>query len=824
MTDSSEERKEFIQIYLEESGEEIEQLIKLLLELEQQPDDMETLREAFRLLHTFKGSSGMMGFDRINALAHELESRFDACRSGREQMTSETVSVVLGCVDFMRDFLDRLAGGNEDQGDPAPLIEALAGVVALPMAPREPAVTAAPQIGGSSVPAARPAAGVEAEPQAIQARPQREPAAGAAVVPPHHDLPPAPPPRPAREKIISSAAISDSRPVRVVTVAVRLSDQVELPDLKARLIVARLQALGDILGVDPPLQSIDEARAPITLRLQVRSAADDHVFTKALDIEGIVSVTVSEGAEPAALQQRAAPADRPRDEHLTEEAKPEAARVLPTDGAAAAKPAPKRSSETIRVGIDRLDRLMNLAGELVVTNARFDQLADEMRLLFRSGGSIEAGSPLAESLLRAMARYGGTVEGMESVQDAFAGKRITGIVGDDGGSQEGAALRRGWMERGRRVASQVSETVDQLARLSRSIQQAVLETRMVPIGPMFNRFRRTVRDIAMKQNKDVLLELDGEMTELDKRMVDELGDPMIHLIRNAVDHGIEPAAVRVRSGKPPEGLIRLRAYHQSNHVVIEIQDDGAGIDVAKVRVRALQRGLASEAELNMMSQTELYGFIWHAGFSTADKVSDISGRGVGMDVVRDRISTLGGVVELASEPGQGSTISIRLPLTLSIVNAMIVRFRGFRLAIPMTDVFEIYGLSRSEIFTSQGREMIDARGRLLPLYQLDELFSWNDYLPAGGKQRNGLVQAVLVRHGHRSLAIEVDDLDGNSDIVIKSLDEHFSHIPGLGGACVMGDGEVCLVLDTAGLRLKTGNRQRAGEPATGRSDSPAVKL
>ena len=388
------------------------------------------------------------------------------------------------------------------------------------------------------------------------------------------------------------------------------------------------------------------------------------------------------------------------------------------------------------------------------------------------------------------------------VENAFGADRITGILGNDGGSEEGAALRRGWMERGRRVAGQVSETVDQLARLSRHIQQAVLETRMIPIGPLFNRFRRTVRDIAVKQGKPVRLELEGEMTELDKRMVDELGDPMVHLIRNALDHGIESAESRSRSGKALEGLIKLRAYHQSNHVVIEISDDGAGIDAAKVRARAFERGLGTESELQMMPDREVYGFIWHAGFSTAEKVSDISGRGVGMDVVRDRIAALGGVVELDSRSGVGSTVSIRLPLTLAIVNAMIVRYRDFRLAIPVTDVFEIYGLPRSEVFESQGREMIDVRGRLLPLYRLDELFTWNDYLPPARKNNNGLVQAVLVRHAHRCLAIEVDDLDGNSDIVIKSLDEHFSHIPGLGGACVMGDGEVCLVLDTASIGFR----------------------
>lgn len=824
MTDSAEERDEFLQIYLEESGEETEQLVKLLLRLEEDPDDMETLREAFRLLHTFKGSSGMMGYDRINALAHELETRFDACRSQREKMTSETVSVALRCVDFFIDFLVELADGKEDQGDPTPLIEALAAVATVP-------ADGSPEPGDDdavAVQAEVPDVDAEektAEPiveqeEATESKPDTEETTESATDPAPSLDEAAPPPAAEKEKnaaelrpIVASPTTMESGPAQEVTLGVRLSERIELPDLKARLIVARLQALGEVISTEPSLESIDDVEPPITLQIRVRSTSDHQVLANSIDLEGVASVYVAETAASAPSTTDEKPEtdeskstsedDADREEPAAQAASDAApAAKKPASKPPAARSAPSRGGETIRVGIDRLDRLMNLAGELVVTNARFDQLADEMRLLFRSGGSIEAGSALAKSLLRAMSQHEDAEE-TESIEDSFGADRITGIIGNDGGSEEGAALRRGWMERGRRVSGQVSETVDQLARLSRNIQQAVLETRMIPIGPLFNRFRRTVRDIALKQGKPVRLELEGEMTELDKRMVDELGDPMVHLIRNALDHGIESADARAHSGKALEGLIKLRAYHQSNHVVIEISDDGAGIDAARVRARALERGLATESELRMMPDREVYGYIWHAGFSTAEKISDISGRGVGMDVVRDRIASLGGVVELDSQPGLGSTVSIRLPLTLAIVNAMIVRYRDFRLAIPVTDVFEIYGLPREEIFESQGREMIDVRGRLLPLYRLDELFQWNDYLPPACKNGNGLVQAVLVRHGHRCLAIEVDDLDGNSDIVIKSLDEHFSHIPGLGGACVMGDGEVCLVLDTASIGLKS---------------------
>jgi two-component system chemotaxis sensor kinase CheA len=814
MPDSPEDMDEFLQIYLEESGEEAEQLVKLLLQLEEDPNDFETLREAFRLLHTFKGSSGMMGYERVNALAHELETRFDACRSGRELMTTEVVSVALRCIDYFRDFLTSLANGTEDQGDPGPLIDELTASAAVPAdvadedavedaATQESIVEESARDEESALEQTEDAA--EEEESALVSEWGSEP--DVTDTSDDEEL------RPAPEPIVSTTS-SEAGPLREVTIGVRFSDRIELPDLKARLILARLQALGEVLGTEPPIDTLDQAQHPITLSIRVRSTSAEDVIVDSLDLEGVAAAYVAKPeAATDATEQESIPTATEVDEVEVEAEKsipasPVESKQEPAATPTPARPAPRtpsRGGETIRVGIDRLDRLMNLAGELVVTNARFDQLADEMRLLFRSGGSIDAGSPLAESLLRALSRYHGNPDAND-LQDAITANRGSGIIGNDGGSAEGAALRRGWIDRGRRVASQVSETVDQLARLSRNIQQAVLETRMIPVGPMFNRFRRTVRDIALKQGKQVVLELEGEMTELDKRMVDELGDPMIHLIRNALDHGIESTETRLKNGKPAQGLMRLRASHQSNHVVIEITDDGAGIDAEKVRARAFERGLATENELRMMTDPEVYGFIWHAGFSTADQVSDMSGRGVGMDVVRDRIAALGGVVELTSQPGVGSTVSIRLPLTLAIVNAMIVRFRGFRLAIPVTEVFEIQGLARSEIFESQGREMIDVRGRLLPLYRLDELFHWNDHLPPANNNRDSLVQAVLVRRGHQCLAIEVDDLDGNSDIVIKSLDEHFSQIPGLGGVCVMGDGEVCLVLDPASLGIRSNPR------------------
>jgi two-component system chemotaxis sensor kinase CheA len=787
MAHSSDELDEFIQIYLEESEEEAEQLIELLLRLEQDPKDHNSLREAFRLLHTFKGSSGMMGFERINGLAHELETRFDAYRDGREQLTTETVSVTLRCIDFFRSFLGRLRAGSMDQGDPRPLIEELIEIAAssTSSAPtsvsgmtkadpietmRRPTEVAVQQSFAAPDDAALDAALDEAINEAAEAAISRherasESKVNAATPTRVQNLPPIKPP--------------SEGPRRLVVLCARLSEATELPELKARLMVAKLQSHGEIENIAPPLDQVDDTPPPMTIRISLRTTHSDDRLTEALSIEGVDAVYFEEAKEAIPSPS---PETKPRP---TSDSKGSGGTAVAT-GLATSQPG-KSNVETIRIGIDRLDRLMNLAGELAVTNARFAQLADEMRLLFRAGGSIDAGSPLAESILQILSR----------------GSTSTGLVFGGDGVDEEQAYRRGWMERGRRVASQVGETVDQLARLSRSLQHAVLETRMVPVGPLFTRFRRIVRDLSLKQGKQVRLELEGENTELDKRMVDELGDPMVHLIRNALDHGIESPAKRSATGKPEEGVIRLRAFHQSNNVVIEISDDGNGIDAAKIRTRAAERGLATVAALSQMSDTEVYSFIWRPGFSTAETVSDISGRGVGMDVVKERIAALGGAVELDSRPGRGSTMTLRLPLTLAIVNSLIVRFRGFRFAIPVTDVSEVIGLSRSELFDAQGKPMLDLRGHLVPLYCLDQLFNWNDALPTDTveKQPEDWLQAVLVRDGHRTVAIEVDDLDGNSDVVIKSLDEHFAHIPGLSGACVMGDGSVCLVIDTASLSI-----------------------
>ncbi len=297
MTDSAEDRDEFLQIYLEESGEETEQLVKLLLHLEQDPDDMETLREAFRLLHTFKGSSGMMGFDRINALAHELETRFDACRSQRERMTTETVSVALRCVDFFIDFLVELADGKEDQGDPTPLIEALSEIAAVPMT-----------AGSTSEPGEEEDVEeqevLSPEPAQSDARSSEQAVVEAQVSAELQTKEPESKEHVPSEvgPIVATSTSPESGPVQEVTLGVRLSEGIELPDLKARLIIARLQALGDVISTEPPVEKLDQVEPPITLQIRVRSTSDRKTLANSIDLEGVAEVFIAETTPVTASQ------------------------------------------------------------------------------------------------------------------------------------------------------------------------------------------------------------------------------------------------------------------------------------------------------------------------------------------------------------------------------------------------------------------------------------------------------------------------------------------------------------------------------------------
>ncbi len=389
--------------------------------------------------------------------------------------------------------------------------------------------------------------------------------------------------------------------------------------------------------------------------------------------------------------------------------------------------------QTVRVGVDRLDSLMNLVGELVLGRNSLLSINSEIA----SGG----------------------------VSDHDSQERIG------------------------TVASQISFVTTEL-------QNSVMKLRMLPIGKAFSRFPRVVRDLASSAGKKINLELEGEDTELDKTVIEEIGDPLVHLVRNSCDHGLEPPEERLAAGKSEIGTVVLSAYSQGSNIIIEISDDGRGLDLEAIKSKAIERGLYTEAEIERMSESEIFRFIFAAGFSTAKVVSDVSGRGVGMDVVRSNIEKLNGIIEIASKRGKGTTITIKLPLTLSIIQGLLVKANDDIYIIPLASVHEIVNVAKKDIKYVNGTEVIQLRDSVLPLLFLPRVLrDTQDWTPSDDAGSN----VVVVGLADSRLGLVVDDLIGQEEVVIKALGKLFGNIEGLAGATILGDGRVRLIVDVAGL-------------------------
>lgn len=388
----------------------------------------------------------------------------------------------------------------------------------------------------------------------------------------------------------------------------------------------------------------------------------------------------------------------------------------------------KAIEQTIRVDVSRLDSLMNLVGELVLSRNRITQLAVDLEKKYEGDFIIE----------------------------------------------------------------QLAETTSQIGLITTELQLAVMKTRMVPIGKVFNKFPRMVRDLCRDLNKEIDLVIAGEDTELDKSVVEEIGDPLIHMIRNAVDHGIESPEERVKKGKPNKGTVWLNAYHEGNHIVIEIKDDGKGIDPEKIKQKAIEKKVITPDEAKSLNKEEILGLIFKPGFSTAEKVTGVSGRGVGMDVVKTNIEKLNGIIAIDSEINKGSTFKLKLPLTLAIIQALLVEVSGEVFAIPLVSVIETVKINDNEIHNFEGREVLKLRDSVLSLIRLDEVFQLE-----GSFSQDMYV--VVVALAEKKIGLIVDRLVGQEEIVIKSLGEYLGGNVGIAGATIMGDGKVRLIIDVSGI-------------------------
>ena len=345
---------------------------------------------------------------------------------------------------------------------------------------------------------------------------------------------------------------------------------------------------------------------------------------------------------------------------------------------------------------------------------------------------------------------------------------------------------------------ELGATLANLNLVTSDLQLAVMKTRMVPIRKVFAKFPRLVRDLSNKLGKQIRLEMSGEDTEVDKSVADELGDPLVHLVRNSIDHAIETDEERKAAGKNLEGTVRLSAAQEGNSIVIRIQDDGRGLQVDKIKAKALEKGLMTESDLAGMEHREAMNMIFLPGFSTVDTVSDVSGRGVGMDVVRTNISRMSGSIELDSEQGKGCLVTIKLPLTVAIIQALLVEVECSTFAIPLASVSEAVKVKKKDIKTVNGRAVLNLRERILPLIRLADEF----HLPSTGNIDESYV--VVVQVGDRRLGVVVDRLRAQEEVVIKSLGDFLADVPGVAGATITGDGKVVLILDMADIVQKPG--------------------
>ncbi|WP_059045322.1 chemotaxis protein CheA [Paenibacillus rubinfantis] len=337
----------------------------------------------------------------------------------------------------------------------------------------------------------------------------------------------------------------------------------------------------------------------------------------------------------------------------------------------------------------------------------------------------------------------------------------------------------------------LTETVEHMSRVGSDLQNIVLKLRMVPVDTVFNRFPRMVRDLAKSLDKKIDLNIVGAETELDRTVIDEIGDPLVHLLRNAVDHGVESTADRIAAGKPETGTIQLRAFHSGNHVFIEIEDDGHGIDRSKILQKAIKNGVVKESEAAALSDEQVYMLLFAPGFSTAEVISDISGRGVGLDVVKSKIESLSGVVSVDSKLGSGTKFSVQLPLTLSIISAMLIKVGTEKYAIPLSSIVETGLIRRDQVREVHGYTMVAYRDTHIPLMSLAKLFD----IPGFSEDEEEETEIVVIRKGDRLAALTVEDFIGQSEIVIKNLGKYLPNVQGVAGATILGDGQVALIID-----------------------------
>ncbi|MBN2049976.1 MAG: chemotaxis protein CheA [Spirochaetales bacterium] len=761
------QNEELLKDFFIEAELQVEILEKNILVLEDNPSDSDAVDEIFRAAHTLKGAAGTVQMEELAKFTHLCEDVLDGIRSGAVSVTGDVIDLLLSSIDVIKAILEvRAAGGVYDE-DISTLQENLSALLS------------------QDKPKVPPKASIKSD----TATPP--PSAGGVKLSEY-------------EYLELKEAAGDQAGLYRLTVT--FNEDNPMNTVGAIQVYAALKPFGGVLKTEPEFESLyedmffpeviyylasDEEKEAIADRLHIPDVIVD-VKIEDISLEEEEEEYPSEASvaveKTPSAEEKKAPSVKPEDTMDKEPSEPEKHRDR--------KPEGKKGGGTgsiLRVDSRRIDNLLNLVSETVITKATFNQISN----LFAAG---------LQNLQHKRIQY------RESLQSLY--EMIPRLL--ESGNGESRRIKQELEDRLNSVLSvfdsfegefkstvtKFKSTSQSLSRTTGELQEAVMQIRMVPISQIFSRFPRLIRDVSKSLHKNVRLEIHGEDTELDKSVIDDLLDPLIHCVRNSVDHGIENPEERAAAGKNQEGLVVLSASNEGNMIVIQIEDDGKGIDVESIHRKAIDKKLIHPDK--RLSDLEAFNLIFEPGFSTAASVTDISGRGVGLDVVRKQIEKLNGSVHVWSEKGKGTKLTIKIPLTLAIIQGLLVKVGEEIYAIPITSVLDSHRIKPEDIRQIDNHEVFNLREDVISLVRLSRLFR----LPAQEEVTHHFV--VVVGSGDKKMGLMVDSLIGEEDVVIKSLRDKYTNSPGIAGATILGDGTVSLIIDVSQL-LELGYRQERAE-------------
>ena len=758
--------EELLKDFFAEAQMQVDTLEQNILVLENEGANKDAVDEIFRAAHTLKGGSATVEMMELSSFTHIVEDVLDAIRSDQVAVTEAATDVLLSAVDVIKAMLEQRMNGSVYREDVSHIGDRLSELL--------------PE--GSS----RKKVGVGAKPAPKKAAPPPPPKPVAAVsggtMPlSEEDL----------QELKDSA--EDGVPVYRVTV---VFDKSSLMNTVGGIqIYAVLKGIGIILKTSPDFEQLyeDNFFPKVDYFISTRQSPAEIknaviLPDVSLDAE-VTDVFKLEAASAApAAATRVAAASAPSDAASASDDVPAsvpAAAAAPKVGLSEdAKKAGKEAGSILRVDSKRIDDLLNLVSETVITKATFNQISGQFNKLVSQLHEIEGQyREKIKSLFDSLPTHLESIQGGKSVKDIR--KEINENYGDI------FSLFDGFETTFKSNMGKFRSTSQNLGRITGELQEGVMRIRMVPISQIFSRFPRLVRDLSKTLNKKINLVIEGEETELDKSVIEDLLDPIMHSVRNSIDHGIESVEARLAAGKPEEGKVLLKATNEGNMIVIEISDDGKGIDVEAVKAKAVDRGLISPNKI--LTDVEAFNLIFDPGFSTAKQITSISGRGVGLDVVRRQIDKLNGTVTVNSEIGKGTKFIIKLPLTLAIIQGLLVRVGTEIYSIPITSVIESLRIKPEDINMIDNYEVFNIRSDVISLLRLNRLFGIKT------EEHKDYHFIVIVGTAERKMGFMVDSLIGEEDVVIKPLRDQFTNSPGIAGASILGDGSVSLIIDVSQL-------------------------